>query len=145
MLTITQTNVRIHIRFADAHVMENLSVETQRSRAKVVIGLIDLYGWLVPGRQLALNPRWLHILRPEQSNSSLSHNDGWEGPLAAMKRQLRLTRKDLTDRMRESDQDINSRLDKMSRELDSKTESILRALAALAENNTRHQRLSVQL
>ena len=120
--------------------MENLSVETQRSRAKVVIGLIDLYGWLVPGRQLALTPRWLHVLRPEQAMGGLSHTDGWEGPLAAMKRQLRLTRKELTDRMRESDQDINARLDRMSRELENKTETILRALAALTERRNALER-----
>ena len=123
--------------------MENLSVETQRSRAKVIIALMDLYGWLVPGRQLALNPRWLHILRPEQAAGGLSHSDGWEGPLAAMKRQLRLTRKELTDRMRESDQDINARLDKMSRELENKTESILRALAALTDKSSRQKRASL--
>lgn len=68
------------------NVMENLQLEKRRSRARVIVELMGLYGWLVSRDKR--EPRWLHVLRRKATGSQAPEGAMWEGKIKTLKRSV---------------------------------------------------------
>jgi len=116
-----------------AKVMDDYAVQTRRSRAKVIVSLIELYGFCVRDHKRVLQPRWLHVLRPANRGSGSGEGGAnWEGNLKAIKRDIASSRNEMNVKLTQTEEELADKIDRISSNFRSSTANILNKLDALS-------------
>jgi WD40 repeat protein len=105
-------------------VMENYPVEIVRSRAKVILDLMDLYGHYLPNT--IVYPKWLHVLRPVSAVNK-------DGHVKALKRELAETRALLVSKIEDQEDHMSKQMDKMNEDFEGKTDKMFVLLKQMHE------------
>lgn len=115
-----------------AKVMDDYAVQTRRSRAKVIVSLIELYGFCVRDHENVLRPRWLHVLRPMRRGGGGAGDGGnWEGNLKAIKRDIASSRKEMNVKLTQTEEEMAHKMERMASNFQTSTDEILAKLKAL--------------
>merc|ERR1711871_701538 len=117
-------------------VMNDYSVQTRKSRAKVIVSLITLYGSMVRNKDQNLRPRWLHVLRPLNKGMSGRSGENWEGNLKAIKKDIASSRKDMNLKITQTEAELSEKLERMTTKFKAQTDEILKQLLRLSKRRT---------
>jgi len=117
-----------------AKVMDDYTVQTRRSRAKVIVSLIELYGCCVKDHERVLQPRWLHVLRQMNKGRGGGAEGGgnWEGNLKAIKRDIASSRKEMNVKLTNTEEELADKIERVASTFQSSTAEILATLHALS-------------